>query len=83
MLEEIYEDNLIGDPNDLEEIIEQHGDQFGEADEQETEDNTNNGTSLISQLLHWNAYLAWLLTHKSWIVKLTKYYISTSFYVII
>jgi hypothetical protein len=52
MLEEIYEDNLIGDPNDLEEIIEQHGDQFGEADEQETEDNTNNGTSLISQLLH-------------------------------
>jgi hypothetical protein len=49
MLEELYEDNLIGDPNDLEEIIEQQGDELlDEAEEeQETEGNVNNGTSLI------------------------------------
>lgn len=49
MLEEIYEDNLIGDPNDLDEIIEQQGDAlFDEAEEEETDGNANNGTSLIS-----------------------------------
>jgi hypothetical protein len=51
MLEELYEDNLIGDPNDLEEVIEQQGEQlFDEAEEQETEDNTNNGTFPILPL---------------------------------
>jgi hypothetical protein len=51
MLEELYEDNLIGDPNDLEEVIEQQGEQlFDEAEEQETEDNANNGTFLMSAL---------------------------------
>jgi len=50
MLEEIYEDNLIGDPNDLDEIIEQQGDALlDEAEEEEeTEGNANNGTLLIS-----------------------------------
>ncbi|XP_023711349.1 uncharacterized protein LOC111866539 isoform X2 [Cryptotermes secundus] len=44
MLEELYEDNLIGDPNDLEEVIERQGEQlFDEAEEQEIEDNANNG----------------------------------------
>jgi hypothetical protein len=45
MLEELYEDNLIGDPNDLEEVIEQQGEVlFDQAEEQETEDTANNGT---------------------------------------
>jgi len=49
MLEEIYEDDLIGDPNDLDEIIEQRGDVLlDEAEEEETEDDANNGTFLIS-----------------------------------
>jgi hypothetical protein len=54
MLEEIYEDNLIGDPNDLEEIIEQHGDELLDEveEEQETEGNANNGTFLISYVEH-------------------------------
>lgn len=46
MLEEIYQDNLIGDPNDLDEIIEQQGDrQFGEAEEEDrgSEDGVNDG----------------------------------------
>jgi len=44
MLEEIFEDDLIGDPNDLDEIIEQQGDVLlDEAEEEETEDNANNG----------------------------------------
>jgi len=49
MLEEIYEDDLIGDPNDLDEIIDQQGDALlDEAEEEETEDNANNGNLLIS-----------------------------------
>lgn len=60
MLEELYEDNLIGDPNDLEEVIEQQGEQlFDEAEEQETEDNANNGTFLMSALFWWSISLAW------------------------
>ncbi|XP_021932376.1 TIMELESS-interacting protein isoform X3 [Zootermopsis nevadensis] len=48
MLEEIYQDNLIGDPNDLDEIIEQQGDrQFGEAEEEDrgSEDGVNDATA--------------------------------------
>jgi hypothetical protein len=49
MLEEIYEDDLIGDLNDLDEVIEQQGDAlFDEAEEEETEGNANNGTFLLS-----------------------------------
>ncbi|XP_069688572.1 serine-rich adhesin for platelets [Periplaneta americana] len=47
MLEELYEDNLIGDPNDLEEIIENQAEEqyeggLAEAEEEETENNANN-----------------------------------------
>lgn len=55
MLEEIYEDNLIGDPNDLDEIIEQQGDVLldeAEEEEEETEGNANNGTFFISYVLY-------------------------------
>jgi hypothetical protein len=52
MLEEIYEDNLIGDPNDLDQIIEQQGDQqFGEAEEEEAEDSANNGMCNVTIIL--------------------------------
>jgi hypothetical protein len=51
MVEELYEDNLIGDPNYLEEVIEHQGEQlFDEAEEEEAEHNANNGTFLMSQL---------------------------------
>jgi hypothetical protein len=53
MLEEIYEDDLIGDPNDLDELIEQQGDALlDEAEEEEeTEGNANNGTFLIYMVI--------------------------------
>jgi hypothetical protein len=53
MLEEIYEDNLIGDPNDLDEIIEQQGYQrFGESEEeQEAENDADNGMCKVNIIL--------------------------------
>jgi hypothetical protein len=71
MLEDIYEDNLIGDPNDLDEIIEQQGDQqFGEAEEQEAEDSANDGTCTVTIIL---------AKHDS--LKLKTHHVSTAFYV--